>query len=256
MLRRKLEWAVVDLVMNPQQTRTFDGSAGWGSSKWNRPVWGNFSSNLQFLEATGVLRSPLRILDIGCGKGLLAEHLRAHGHHVVGVDASLQAISACSDTVMRCVALGQALPLAAKSFDLVVEFDVFEHIPDTDEHLSEVHRVLAPGGCYLFQTPNKWTNVPFEMLRWARVHGIRHTFDFLRPPAHCALHNYWQLRRRLASHEFSATFYDIKVVNDYFRSKVAHFAGSAGLVVLKWLNPDRFPMPLRTNFYVEARPLR
>ena len=61
---------------------------------------------------------------------------------------------------------GTALPYTTATFDILISFDVFEHIPDSDAHLIEVRRVLRPGGCYLLQTPNKWTNSVFETIRW------------------------------------------------------------------------------------------
>ena len=58
------------------------------------------------------------------------------------------------------------LPFDDDCFDVVLSFDVFEHIPEPDQHLREVARVLKPNGCYLLQTPNKWTNSVFETIRW------------------------------------------------------------------------------------------
>ena len=77
-----------------------------------------------------------------------------------------------------------------EQFDLVLSFDVIEHIPDTERHLLEVRRVLKPGGSYLLQTPNKWTNSIFETIRWRSVSKWR--------VDHCSLHTYRQLRQRLA----------------------------------------------------------
>ena len=151
------------------------------------------------------------------------------------------------------VAEGSELPFGDAEFDLVLSFDVFEHIPNSDRHLAEVRRVLKPRGHYLLQTPNKWTNIPFEIVRWSSTHGIRRTFDFLKPPEHCALHSYRELRTRFAAHGYQIKFHDVKVVNDYFLKKVHSYLGLFGVVSLKLVNPDRLPPPLRTNFYVEAQ---
>jgi SAM-dependent methyltransferase len=126
----------------------------------------------------------------------------------------------------------------------VLSFDVFEHIRDSNGHLREVGRVLVPGGRYLLQTPNKWTNTIFETLRWRSFTSWR--------PDHCALHTLGQLRRRFDRHGFDVRFHDVPVVTDFFRRKIAHYLGAPGLVALKVVNPDRLPMRLRTNFYVEA----
>ena len=87
----------------------------------------------------------------------------------------------------------EELPFEDGAFDVVLSFDLFEHIARIDRHVGEVRRVLKPGGYYLFQTPNKWSNAIFETLahktlKWRRVHP--------------SLHTPGQLRRRLAEHGF------------------------------------------------------
>jgi hypothetical protein len=69
---------------------------------------------------------------------------------------------------------------------------------------------------------------------------------------HCALHNYWQLRGRLRRNGFEISFLDVPVVNDYFKNKMRNYLGRLGPVLLTTINPDKFPMFLRTNFYVRA----
>jgi SAM-dependent methyltransferase len=221
----------------------------------DRTSWGNHLSNVEFLGRTGLLASHRKVLEIGCGMGLILSWLAEHGHDAIGIDMNPAAVAACKDDLTVLEANGEDLPFEDESFEIVMSFDVLEHIPDTDRHLLEVRRVLRPGGWYLFQTPNKWTNIPFEILRWSKRYGIRRAFDFLKPPQHCSLHNYWQLRRRLHKHGFAVEYYDVPVVNEYFKNKVKKFAGNAGLVALQILNPDRLPVALRTNFYVSARML-
>ena len=111
------------------------------------------------------------------------------------------------------------LPFADASFDLVLSFDVFEHIRDSDAHLREVSRVLRPGGRYLIQTPSKWPNTVFETIRWKSLTRWRDD--------HCALHTPGQLRQRLEAHGFTVQFFDVPVVNDFFRGKVRRHLGLA-----------------------------
>ncbi|MGF1477047.1 MAG: class I SAM-dependent methyltransferase [Geminicoccaceae bacterium] len=226
---------------------------GAQTDDWVRSHWGNAGANAHFLKQTGLLNEPKRVLEIGCGKGNLLRDLHARGHQVVGLDLSEKALRVCDPDVPRVAGRGDALPFKTGAFDIVVSFDVFEHIPNSDVHLQEVARVLTRSGHYLLQTPNKWTNVPFEMLRWSRRFGLKHMFDFLKPPEHCALHSYWQLRRRLRKNGFVEHFDHVPVVNDFFKAKLSAFAGRFGLMAIKIINPDELPMSLRTNFYVRAQ---
>lgn len=219
----------------------------------DRPDWGNLESNIVFLKRTGLLDQPKTILEIGCGQGRLATALQEGGHKVVAVDVAAEALAVVPPELDARLIEGVELPFEDDSFDLVLSFDVIEHIPETDLHLSEVRRVLKPGGHYLFQTPNKWTNIPFEMLRWSVRYGVRRMFDFLKPPQHCALHSYGELQARLRKNGYGYDFFDVPVVNKYFREKVRTYAGRFGVLLLRIVPIDRLPRPLRTNFYVKAQ---
>jgi SAM-dependent methyltransferase len=209
--------------------------------------FGNLEANTRFLDATGLLRPGVEILEIGSGTGTLLHRLLGRGLHVQGVDVNPALLEDArrwyGDLPVRVVQ-GAALPFPDASFDVVMSFDVFEHIPDTDAHLEEVRRVLRPGGSYVLQTPNKWTNVVFETIRWRSFTRFRED--------HCSLHSLAELRRRLERHGFSPRAWDVPVVNEFFRGKVRRYLGAPGVAALRLLNPDRLPLPLRTNLYVSA----
>jgi 2-polyprenyl-3-methyl-5-hydroxy-6-metoxy-1,4-benzoquinol methylase len=219
-------------------------------------AWGNFETNLLFLEMVSLGPVPLRILEIGCGKGAILSHLHAAGHQCHGIDIDRDAVSECRAAHPQLsveVGSGDAIPFAPASFDVVLSFDVLEHIRDSDRHVAEVKRVLTPGGRYLLQTPNKWTNIPFEILRHVKKMHLGPIAAYRSATEdHCALHNYWQLRRRLESNGFETTFFDVPVVNDYFKQKMRNYVGPLGPALLTVINPDKFPIYLRTNFYARA----
>ena len=213
-----------------------------------RSDYGNFDSNILFIERTGVLAPGARILEIGSGKGRLLSHLLQRGYDIRGVEADRSSIAASrelyGDLPLNAVDT-VALPEPDGSLDIVLSFDVLEHIPDTDSHLREVRRVLKPGGWYLLQTPNKWTNALFETIRWKSLTAWK--------IEHCSLHSHGQIKRRFARHGFTVEYYDIPLVTDFFRFKVEAYLGKFGLFLLKVLNLDALPLALRTNFYVKAR---
>lgn len=213
-----------------------------------RDDYGNFDANLRFLRAANALGAGIRALEIGTGKGRMLQELRARGLQVSGVENNAWMLEESrrlhGDLPVTRVE-GHELPFPDGSFDLVLSFDVFEHISESDAHLAEVRRVLAPGGRYLLQTPNKWTNSVFETIRWRSFTAWKKD--------HCALHSYAQLKRRFARNGFDVRFHEIPVVTEFFKKKVRRYLGAPGVAALTVINPDKLPMPLRTNFYVEAR---
>lgn len=222
----------------PPQERAFE----------ERDDYGNYEANLRFLREAGLQPGGGPLLEIGSGKGRMLDLLRREGHDARGVEVNASMIEESRRLFGQLPithVTGAALPFASGSFATVVSFDVFEHIADSDAHLSEVKRVLVPSGTYLLQTPNKWTNSVFETIRWKSFTAWKQD--------HCALHSYRQIIRRFKRHGFDVEFFDIPVVTDFFKWKVRRYLGAPGLVLLRIANPDAFPRALRTNFYVKAR---
>lgn len=95
-----------------------------------------------------------RILDVGCGTGANLKMLAGFGE-AEGVDISQQALEFCRQRGLKSVKFGAAesLPYDDGSFDLVTALDVIEHLDDDRAGLSEVGRVLRPGGRALLFVP-------------------------------------------------------------------------------------------------------
>jgi 2-polyprenyl-3-methyl-5-hydroxy-6-metoxy-1,4-benzoquinol methylase len=117
---------------------------------------------------SGILRdapAPMRILDVGCGDGLCTRLTAdlADGHSVIGLDwaaAPLDQARGRGLTLVRGSLGGAGLPFATRSVDIVILSEVIEHLVDTDAALTELHRVLRPGGHLILSTPNlaAWFN--------------------------------------------------------------------------------------------------
>ena len=104
----------------------------------------------------------LRVLDVGCGGGLLAEEFARLGCAVTGIDPSGESLAAAREhaaaqglTIAYQRSMGEALPFAADSFDVVYCCDVLEHVDDPEQVIAETARVLKPGGVYLYDTINR-----------------------------------------------------------------------------------------------------
>ena len=213
-----------------------------------RVDFGNFDSNLSFLQKAGVLDKRKKILEIGSGTGRMLNYLLNEGYSVQGLEKKETVIEKSKllygDLHIQKVD-SEKIPYSDNSFDIVISFDVFEHIPDSDSHLKEVFRVLSNDGYYLLQTPNKYTNSVFETIRWKSF--SRWKTD------HCSLHTYKQIIKRFDNCGFEVKFVQIPIVNDFFKRKVKRYMGSFGLLLLKVINPDKLPTNLQTNFYVIAK---
>lgn len=227
-----------------QQQSFYD--AGWrGELDRGKEQRGNLEANLNFLTRTNLLQPGDKILEIGCGIGTIVAELGKQGYDAVGTDISRVAIEygrAKYGSIRLEVQPAEELPYADGTFDVVLSFDLFEHIACIDRHVGEVHRLLKPGGHYLFETPNKLSSVvaetlAYKSLKWRRVHP--------------SLHTPGQLRRRLARHGFETRFIKMDQMNEYTRSKLREL-GPVGRLAER-IDFTRLPLALQINLYVVAR---
>jgi SAM-dependent methyltransferase len=93
-----------------------------------------------------------RVLDVGSGKGAFCGALARAGHEAVGLDPSPGAVAIAKTYVnpsgLFVLGSGEAAPFSAESFDRAVSVCVLEHTKDDARVLSEVRRVLKPGGLF------------------------------------------------------------------------------------------------------------
>jgi SAM-dependent methyltransferase len=206
---------------------------------------GNLQTNLEFLAQTSVLKPDDKILEIGCGIGSVVFELSKQGYEITGTDISSAAISfglkKYGDIRLE-VQAAETLPYEDDSFDVVLSFDLFEHIAQIDRHVGEVRRVLRPGGSYLLQTPNKYSNAIYETL-WTRSLQWRRY--------HPSLHSPGQLRRRFEKHGFETRFIKMNPINAFTLKKLKKL-GPVGWII-RHVNFRLLPLVLQTNLYVVAR---
>ena len=104
----------------------------------------------------------LRILDIGCGGGLLCEPMARLGAEVVGADAAPRNIPVArlhaeqSELAIDYrVGTAEALAAEGERFDVVLNMEVVEHVPDPPGYLKACHDLLRPGGMMICSTLNR-----------------------------------------------------------------------------------------------------
>jgi ubiquinone/menaquinone biosynthesis C-methylase UbiE len=116
-----------------------------------------------------------RVLDLGCNTGYGAEILSRVAKEVVGVDVSEKAISAAQDRYGHLgmkfqLTDGTRLPFENAEFDMIVSFQVIEHIVDYDVYIGELKRVVSPEGVVVFTTPNALLRLDSGMKPWNEFH--------------------------------------------------------------------------------------
>ncbi|HEY8579986.1 MAG TPA: methyltransferase domain-containing protein, partial [Beijerinckiaceae bacterium] len=131
-----------------------------------------------------------RVLDLGCGTGLMAQAMRASADVIVGVDIAPRMIEAARRKgVYEALHVGEAAAFLVGEpdggADAVIAADVFVYIGDLDAIFREAARVLAPGGRFAFtlqsQTARDWAlgedlryaHSPAYVRRLAAVYGFR-----------------------------------------------------------------------------------
>jgi 2-polyprenyl-6-hydroxyphenyl methylase/3-demethylubiquinone-9 3-methyltransferase len=151
----------------------------------------------EILGAGGANERPLaglRMLDIGCGGGILSESMASLGARVTGIDvaeknirvAGLHAQSSALDIEYR-LASAEELAASGEQFDVVLNMEVVEHVDHRSEFLSTCGRLVGPGGVMVVATINRTLGALViaifgaeYMLRWLPK-GTHHWRKLVKP---------------------------------------------------------------------------
>jgi 2-polyprenyl-6-hydroxyphenyl methylase/3-demethylubiquinone-9 3-methyltransferase len=128
-------------------------------------------SRFEFFEIYVPHWKGIKVLDIGCGGGLACEFLAKRGANVSGIDLSLNSIKAAQEHAKKSnleidyqCGVAENLPYKDNTFDVVVCFDVLEHVENWEKVICEIYRVLNKNGIFLFDTINKTFKSKFIMI--------------------------------------------------------------------------------------------
>ncbi len=115
------------------------------------------------------------VLDIGCGNGYGIYMLSQRPINIIGLDVNRK-------TIDRAIVKykskncnfqhygGQTLPFADSIFDIIISFQVIEHIKSEQRYLLEINRVLKPDGMFVLTTPNKALRMGNTKKPWNKYH--------------------------------------------------------------------------------------
>jgi 2-polyprenyl-6-hydroxyphenyl methylase/3-demethylubiquinone-9 3-methyltransferase len=161
---------------------------------------------LDYIDTRAQLASK-RVLDVGCGGGLLAEAMAARGAHVLGIDLATAALDVARAHAQQSGVAVEYREVAAEAlaatdagrFDVVTCLELLEHVPDAGALVGACARLVRPGGHVFFSTinrnPKAWLLAvvaaeyvlgllprgthdyarflkPSEIDAWARTHGL------------------------------------------------------------------------------------
>lgn len=149
---------------DPAEISRFDAAAPrwWDPDGEFRPLHDLNPARLDYIEARAGLTGR-RVLDVGCGGGLLAEGMARRGARVIGIDlapeslkvARLHALEAGIDVEYREIAAETLANTDAGGFDLVTCLEMLEHVPDPVAIVAALASLVRPGGDVICSTINR-----------------------------------------------------------------------------------------------------
>lgn len=136
----------------------------------------------------------LKILDVGCGGGLVCEPMARLSGTVTGIDADKNAIAVATDHAQESglditykATTSDALVKEGAQFDVVLALEIIEHVSDPETFIKSILDLCKPGGLVIFSTLNR-TSKSFALgivaaeyiLRWV-PHGTHNWKKFIKP---------------------------------------------------------------------------
>ncbi|BDT74704.1 class I SAM-dependent methyltransferase [Polynucleobacter sp. KF022] len=129
----------------------------WGSTDFGKLSFKDkhyFAAELKRLPLN--IDKPISVMEIGFGNGHFLKFGLDKGWNIVGTEANPHLVNAASNAGFQALHTESLSEFSNNQFDLVVAFDVLEHIPQDDLlfFLEEIRRILKPGGIFLGRSPN------------------------------------------------------------------------------------------------------
>jgi ubiquinone/menaquinone biosynthesis C-methylase UbiE len=134
------------------------------------------------LSEIGCFNPAENLLDIGCGNGSQTEFFARHLKFCIGIDLQYSRLAGFDSSLRQAGILNismiggsaEQLPFQDRSFSIVTCFEMLEHVPDQQQTLREIWRVLKLGGTIILSVPHRWWifethGAILPLLPWNRV---------------------------------------------------------------------------------------
>lgn len=211
---------------------------------------GNIKSSFDYFLKFNLNKS-VKILEVGCNYGSLIHNLYKSGYkNVYGIDINKNSINQGKRSYKEIKKRikqydGKKLPFKDESFDVILMFDVIEHVPNIKSFLkNEVYRVLRKKGNFIFQTPNKIINIPWEIINQKSFTKWK---DY-----HCSLQTLSSLKRILEFSKFKEiTIEKNNILTEHNKNKVRKKFSFLGIFLLYLLST--LPLGLNPNLWGKVR---
>lgn len=139
----------------------------WDTQSMFKPLHQINPVRLQFIDQIASIKNK-KVLDVGCGGGILSESMALLGAKVTGIDLGEQALNVAKlhalETSVKmdnlkldyeCIAVEALAEAKPASFDVVTCMEMLEHVPNPASVVSACARLVKPGGHVFFSTINR-----------------------------------------------------------------------------------------------------
>jgi 2-polyprenyl-6-hydroxyphenyl methylase / 3-demethylubiquinone-9 3-methyltransferase len=134
----------------------------WDPQSEFKPLHAINPLRLNWIDQLAAIKGK-RVLDVGCGGGILAESMAQRGAQVLGIDladkplkvAKLHAMDAKVDIAYEAIAAEALAEREPASFDVITCMEMLEHVPDPSSIVRACVSMLKPGGHVFFSTLNR-----------------------------------------------------------------------------------------------------